>query len=160
MCWKSELGKAVGKNRINRLNDNNSLLKVFTEAALQEVFLRKGVLKYVANLQENTMPKCEFKGRLQRNFIEIALRHGCPPVNLLYIFRTPFQKSTFTWDPKWTQTVLKSQTALKCRSVYMAIYMETSLRQLSRQQQDSIAPVKMISFNQCKLNCAKKCYQW
>ena len=30
-------------------------------------------------------------------------------------------KCTFTWDPKWTQTVLKSQTAVKCRSVYMAI---------------------------------------
>ena len=25
---------------------------------------------------------------------------------------------------KWTQTGLKSQTTLKCRSVYMAIYME------------------------------------
>ena len=24
------------------------------------------------------------------NFIEIALRHGCSPVNLLHIFRTPF----------------------------------------------------------------------
>ena len=30
-------------------------------------------------------------------------------------------KSTFIWDPKWTQTGLKSQTALKSRSVYMAI---------------------------------------
>ena len=28
------------------------------------------------------------------NFIEIALRHGCSPVNLLYIFRTPFPKNT------------------------------------------------------------------
>ena len=34
--------------------------------------------------------------------------------------------------PKWIQTGLKSQTALKCRSVYMAIYMEISL-QLSKQ---------------------------
>ena len=25
------------------------------------------------------------------------------------------------WDPKWTKTCLKSQTALKSRSVYMAI---------------------------------------
>ena len=37
------------------------------------------------------------------------------------------------WNPKWTQTGLKSQTTLKCRSVYMAIYMEISLRQLSKQ---------------------------
>ena len=28
------------------------------------------------------------------NFIEIALRHGCSPVNLRYIFRTPFPKNT------------------------------------------------------------------
>ena len=28
------------------------------------------------------------------NFIEIALRHGCSPVNLLHIFRTPFLKNT------------------------------------------------------------------
>ena len=28
------------------------------------------------------------------NFIEITLRHGCSPVNLLYIFRTPFSKNT------------------------------------------------------------------
>ena len=27
---------------------------------------------------------------LQSNFIEIALRHGCSPVNLLHIFRTRF----------------------------------------------------------------------
>ena len=42
-------------------------------------------------------------------------------------------KSTFTWDPKRTQTGLKSQTALKCRFVYMAIYMEISQQQLSKQ---------------------------
>ena len=28
------------------------------------------------------------------NFIEIPLRHGCSPVNLLHIFRTPFRKNT------------------------------------------------------------------
>ena len=30
----------------------------------------------------------------QSNFIEIALRHGCSPVHLLHIFRTPFPKNT------------------------------------------------------------------
>ena len=28
------------------------------------------------------------------NFIEITFRHGCSPVNLLHIFRTPFPKTT------------------------------------------------------------------
>ena len=31
------------------------------------------------------------------NFIEIVLRHGCSPVNLLHIFRTPFYKNTSGW---------------------------------------------------------------
>ena len=30
----------------------------------------------------------------QSNFIKIALRHGCSPINLLHIFRTPFPKNT------------------------------------------------------------------
>ena len=35
--------------------------------------------------------------QLQSNFIEIALRHGCPPVNLLHVFRTLFLKNTSEW---------------------------------------------------------------
>ena len=44
-----------------------------------EVFLGKGVLK------------------IYSKFIEITLRYGCSPVNLLHIFRTPFPKNTFGW---------------------------------------------------------------
>ena len=32
--------------------------------------------------------------KLQSNFVEIALQHGCSPVNLLHIFRTLFSKDT------------------------------------------------------------------
>ena len=39
------------------------------------------------------MPKCDFN-KLQSKFTEITLRHVCSPVNLLYIFRTPFPKNT------------------------------------------------------------------
>ena len=41
------------------------------------------------------MPKCDFNNvALLCYFIEIALRHGCSPVNLLRIFKTPFLKNT------------------------------------------------------------------
>ena len=34
--------------------------------------------------------------KLQRNFIiENVLRHGCSPVNLLHILRTPFYKNKY-----------------------------------------------------------------
>ena len=36
------------------------------------------------------MPKCG-------NFIYITRRHGCSPVNLLHIFRTPFPKNISGW---------------------------------------------------------------
>ena len=39
------------------------------------------------------MPKCDFD-KAASNFIEITLRHGCSPVNLPHIFRTPFPKNT------------------------------------------------------------------
>ena len=38
------------------------------------------------------MPKCDFN-KVASNFIEITLRHGCSPVKLLHIFRTPFTKN-------------------------------------------------------------------
>ena len=44
---------------------------------------------------ENTLP--EISITLQSSFIDIALRHGCSPVNLLHIFRTAFYKNTSGW---------------------------------------------------------------
>ena len=46
------------------------------------------------------MPKCDCKAtllkvaKLQSNFIEITLQHGCSPVNLLHIFLTSFPKNS------------------------------------------------------------------
>ena len=74
--------------------------KLSFSGSLPEVFYKKVFLKILQNSQENTcarqkqpfrkpMPKCDF--------IEIALRHGCSPVNLLHIFRTHFPKNTPGW---------------------------------------------------------------
>ena len=49
------------------------------------------------------MSKCDLNKvsvisiKLQSKFIEITLRHGCSPVNLLHIFRTSFLKNTYGW---------------------------------------------------------------
>ena len=52
--------------------------------------------KYAANLLENTQAEVRFQWSWS-NFIEIALRHGCLPVNLLHIYRTPLLKNTSAW---------------------------------------------------------------
>ena len=59
--------------------------------------LRKGVLKICSKLTGEHPCLSAISTKLQSNFIEIALRHGCPPVNFFRIFRTPFLKNTSGW---------------------------------------------------------------
>ena len=72
----------------------------------------KKLWEMVGNFNDKNLHKQPFRGVLWKtcsenmqqiyrrapmqksNFTEIALRHGCSPVNLLYIFRTPFLKNT------------------------------------------------------------------
>ena len=45
------------------------------------------------------------------NFVEITLRHGCSPVNLLHIFRTPFFKNTSGLKPWILYTLINIDLA-------------------------------------------------
>ena len=73
-------GNPVVSFRQNYLNVHQ-ILTHFQQfrSSRPEVFLRKGALKTCSK------------------FIEIVLRHGCSPVNLLHIFRTPFPRNTSGW---------------------------------------------------------------
>ena len=51
---------------------------------MQQIYRRTVILKYDFN-------------KAASNFLEIALRYGCSPINLLHIFRTPFPKNTSWW---------------------------------------------------------------
>ena len=62
-----------------------------------EMFLRKGVLKICSKVTGEHPCRSAISIKLLCNFIKIALRHGCSPVNLLHIFRTPFLKNTSGW---------------------------------------------------------------
>ena len=59
-----------------------------------EMFLRKCVLKIYSKFTGEYPCRSVISIKLLSNFIEITLWHGCSPVNLLYIFRTPFTKNT------------------------------------------------------------------
>ena len=62
-----------------------------------EVFLEKGVLKICSKFTGEHPCRSEISIKLQSNFIEIALRHDCFPVNLLHIFRATFPRNTSGW---------------------------------------------------------------
>ena len=64
-----------------------SFLKFHFQKQPSRGVLRKRCSENMRQIYRRTpMPKC--------NFIEITLRYGCSPVNLLLIFRTPFLKHT------------------------------------------------------------------
>ena len=62
-----------------------------------EVFIGKGVLKISSKITGEHPCRSVISIKLLCNFIEIKFRHECSPVNLLYIFRTPFPKNTPGW---------------------------------------------------------------
>ena len=57
-----------------------------------EVFLRKGILEICRKFTGEQPCRSMISIKLFCNFIEIALRLGCSPVNLLHIFRTTIYK--------------------------------------------------------------------
>ena len=57
------------------------------------VFLEKSVLKIRSKYAGANSCRGVISINLLYNFNEIALPHGCSPVNLLHIFRTPFPKT-------------------------------------------------------------------
>ena len=58
------------------------------------LFLRKGILKICSRFTGEHPCRSVISIKLLCNPVEIALQHGCSPVNLLHIFRTPFLKNT------------------------------------------------------------------
>ena len=64
-----------------------------------EVFLGKSILKICSKFTGEHPYWSLVSIKLLWNFIEIALQHGCSPVNLLHIFRTSFLKNTLPLTP-------------------------------------------------------------
>ena len=57
------------------------------------MFLGKDVLKICRKFAGKHPCRCVISIKLQSNFIQITLRLGCSPLNLLYDFRKPFYKN-------------------------------------------------------------------
>ena len=73
------------------------ILEERNRSSRPEVFLRKSVLKICSKFTGEHPCRGVISIELQGKFIEIALRHGCFPVNLLHIFRTTFSRNTSLW---------------------------------------------------------------
>ena len=74
-----------------------NMLEKRGKSSLLDVFLGKGVLKICTKFKGEHPWRSSISIKLLCNFIEIALRHECSPINLLHIIRTPFLKKTSEW---------------------------------------------------------------
>ena len=70
--WKTVLQKQPYRGVLKKRRSDN----------LQQIYRRKPMPKWISV-------------KMLWNFFEIPLQHGCFPVRLLHIFRTPFPKNTF-----------------------------------------------------------------
>ena len=96
-----------------------------------EVFLGKGILKIYSKFTGEHPYWSVISIKLQSNFIEITLWHGCSPVNYLHIFRTPFLKNISGW------------LLLECRQILLLI-----LTEFERINESSIFPeiIRSLTF--------------
>ena len=78
------------------------------------------------------MPNSDFN-KFACNFIEIALQHGCSPVNLLHLFRTPFLSNT-------------SGKSLKCVSQHLQATHQISVK-IKKKERKKEARNYSISWN-------------
>ena len=63
--------------------------KPFQKQPFRSVLSKRCSENMQQNYRRKPMLKCDFN-KVLCNFLEITLQHGCSPVNLLHIFRTPF----------------------------------------------------------------------
>ena len=82
----------------HRLNRQASPQGSCDRSSHPEMFLRKGVLEICSKFTGEHTCQSAISIKLLCNFIEITLWHGCSPVYLQHIFRTPFLKNTSGLD--------------------------------------------------------------
>ena len=70
-------------------------MKPQTRSSRPEVSSGKDFLKICSKFTGEHPCRSVISIKFQSNFIEITLRHGCSPINVLYIFRAHFLENTY-----------------------------------------------------------------
>ena len=74
-----------------------TMINSIIRSSCPEVFLVKSILKICNRFTGGHLRRIMISVNLLCNFIEITLWHGCSPVNLPHISRTPFSRNTSGW---------------------------------------------------------------
>ena len=96
------------------------------------MFLGKGILKICSKFIGEHSRRSMISIKLLC-FIEITLRHGCSPVNLLHIFRTSFLKNASGWlllilsKANWRILTIVSMSVVFCRRCLIGLNLKILL---------------------------------
>ena len=89
-CCVDTFHKSHTANLSCQTNCLNESSKPRYRSSHPEVLLRKGILKICSKVIGEHQLQSVISS-------DIALWHGCSPVNLMHIFRTPFPRNTSRW---------------------------------------------------------------
>ena len=78
----------MSENHLKRVFSNLDI--TWSRSSQPEVFYENVILKICSQFTREQPCRSVISIKLLCNFIEITLRRGCSPVNLLHIFRPPF----------------------------------------------------------------------
>ena len=84
-------------NSAFHLKENNQQKQPSRSSQSSEAAAVQGVLKICIRFTGEHPCRSAISIKLHSSIIEMVLRHGCSPVNLLHIFRTPFRRNTSGW---------------------------------------------------------------
>ena len=124
-------GKALGLFCLDFWTSFCKLLQMNEQKQPSRGVLRKSCSENMQQIYRRTpMPKCDF------NKVALhTLRHGCSPVNLLHIFRTPFSENTSgrlllgisqvimkIWARIWYSRIALKNSILQIHQIHLRLY--------------------------------------
>ena len=127
------------------IQDSIKHLLISCRRTPSDVFLGSGILKICSKFTGENTYRNAISIKLLCNFIEISLRHGRTPVNLLHIFRTPQEtKNTSYEDAK----PLKAVSYFCKRSYHIQVFYKV----LYTQGRGKRTPVGVCEAQFCRQN--------
>ena len=132
-------------NSIHLLHGISNHALTIKRSSPPKLFLGKGVLKTCNKLTREHPYGGVISIKLLCSFIKIALRHGCSPVNVLHIFRTPLED----WLCK--RIVTKLINYFPPKTVFWQIQGEQKLNNLPCDSHNPLSPwAKVTLQHNCK----------
>ena len=109
ICHLFQVKKFLPRQEIFKLSNSGILVELYIQKQPSRRVLKKRCSEKIQKIHTRTSMPSVISIKLLCNFIEIVLPHGCSPINLMHIFRTPFPETTSGWLLLYIKLVILDQ---------------------------------------------------